>query len=722
MGTVWAATHTVTRRSLALKILKPRAKQQQQRFILEARAASAVDHPNVVRIEDVFELDDGMPVMVLELLEGESFAERLAREGKLEAGALADIFAPVVSALGAAHTAGIVHRDLKPDNVFLCAGGETSGVKVLDFGIAKLSSLNELREASDALTQTGALLGTPFYMSPEQATGEPIDHRTDIWSLGIIAYQALTGVIPTAADTVGAVLKIVMTGRLAPLSSHDVDVPDDLAALIKKMLALDPADRPDDLREVLAGFQRYTDAEVIEVGLPARPADSQAGDDHTTESADVDTGLWLAERSVDEEASATDDAAAAEAVDDGQQLDDAPVSAQAATTAGATTKTVAEAGAVQKPRRWGVTVALSAAAAIALVFVARGGGDRETSAAGTAETVAVPTVSASAVPTFSEPKLGLDALEKFRLEGAHQGAVLSSASWWQTAARDFAEAGQQPGAPLRWKAAEQFTRGQAALRDGDFVSAEAAFRKGVAIEPVWPMSHAGLSAALLAQGKFEPALSAAQQAQRLDPTWWRGVICAARVLNKQDKLNDAIQEYRRALELAPESALLLSELALTYHAARLDSEAVRFAQKALAIDGDMVAVRLMLAERALESGDGKTAVDEATRAVAVAPRDIACRLALGDALTLLGQRAEAFAAYRAMLDLLGDSAAPAGVPVERVALVKELVPNDKLPPPRVTKNTGGTTVLPERSRKLKDDLLDDFGARSSAIGAEDAYD
>src|SRR5882724_5232926 len=166
MGVVWAATHTVTRRSVAMKFLRGETRGMsqdlRQRFLREARAASAVRHPNVVTITDVFELDDETPVMVMDLLVGETLGQKLARETKLTLEQTAAILLPVVSAVGTAHALGIIHRDLKPDNIFIVEGTPPGGaVRVLDFGIAKVIELEGEGESTGLITDTGAILGTP---------------------------------------------------------------------------------------------------------------------------------------------------------------------------------------------------------------------------------------------------------------------------------------------------------------------------------------------------------------------------------------------------------------------------------------------------------------------------------------------------------------------------------------------------------------------------------
>jgi eukaryotic-like serine/threonine-protein kinase len=260
MGQVWAVTHEVTLRTAALKFLNGpvhERPERRRRFLREARAASAVNHPNVVQIHDFFELEDGTPVMVMDLLDGETLGERLAREESLPLAEAADVLLPVVSAVGTAHAMGIVHRDLKPHNVFLARSVEdVLDVRVLDFGIAKLSTAETT--ADPALTETGMMLGTPCYMSPEQSFGEKdVDHRTDVWSIGVMLYETLSGVRPLDGDNAGQVLKRLVTEVITPIEVLVPDLPTDVAGLIGRMLTRDPAGRPEDLREVQSVLERH---------------------------------------------------------------------------------------------------------------------------------------------------------------------------------------------------------------------------------------------------------------------------------------------------------------------------------------------------------------------------------------------------------------------------------------------------------------------------------
>jgi len=201
MGVVVAATNLMTEKRVALKRLLPRFAADDaavQRFLREARAAGRIDHPNVVDIYDVGQ-DRGVPFLVMELLRGVPLATAMA-EAPLDPASVVRLLMPACRGLHAVHEMGLVHRDLKPDNIFLCQrpDGTVVDVKVLDFGISK--AIDE--QVLPSITKTGSLMGTPHYMAPEQIRGlRDIDRRADVYSLGVILYQALTGALPFNAET-----------------------------------------------------------------------------------------------------------------------------------------------------------------------------------------------------------------------------------------------------------------------------------------------------------------------------------------------------------------------------------------------------------------------------------------------------------------------------------------------------------------------------------------
>jgi serine/threonine-protein kinase len=276
MGSVWGATHTVTGKAVAVKFLKGELAMNAsvvQRFLREARAACAVRHPNVVQIHDVLTLDSGAPAMVMDLLDGESLGAKLAREQRLSVAEFARTMMPVVAAVASAHAASIVHRDLKPENLFLTRNPEgPADIKVLDFGIAKINASDQ---EGGQLTKTGSMLGTPFYMSPEQLFGEKdLDGRSDTWSLGIIFYECLSGILPTHAENLGQIIKTVTATGITPLATVAPDVPLELSSLVQRMLSRERNARPtlDEIRAVIA---RYT-GETHSPNAPESPVDANA--------------------------------------------------------------------------------------------------------------------------------------------------------------------------------------------------------------------------------------------------------------------------------------------------------------------------------------------------------------------------------------------------------------------------------------------------------------
>ncbi len=248
MGSVWHATHLGLDIPCAVKFIDASATSDlnsaQARFTREARAAAQLRSPHVVQILD-HGVWEGTPYIAMELLEGEDLGKRLARVGHLLPGELHSIVSQVCRALTKAHALGIVHRDLKPDNIFIVRDDDREIVKVLDFGIAK----QQIAELSGSKTKTGALLGTPQYMSPEQAKGaRNVDGRSDLWSLAVIAFEALTGQVPFMGEALGElILKIVIEDL--PVPSGSAPVPPGFDAWWRKAVARDPAERFQTARE-----------------------------------------------------------------------------------------------------------------------------------------------------------------------------------------------------------------------------------------------------------------------------------------------------------------------------------------------------------------------------------------------------------------------------------------------------------------------------------------
>jgi eukaryotic-like serine/threonine-protein kinase len=241
MGAVYEAEHVITKRVGALKLLHTNAAASPQiveRFVREASAAGRIGNRHIVETLDAGELPSGEPYIFMELLEGTAVSELIQRRGRLRLEDAREIVLQAAEGLAAAHAAGIVHRDVKPENLFLCRG-EPATVKLLDFGISKFDLGAEHR-----LTTEGAPLGTPYYMSPEQVAGKTdIGPSADVYSLGVVLYECITGKVPFDAPTLPALSIKIFEGSYEPPSSVLASLPTDVDALIARAMATAPSQR-----------------------------------------------------------------------------------------------------------------------------------------------------------------------------------------------------------------------------------------------------------------------------------------------------------------------------------------------------------------------------------------------------------------------------------------------------------------------------------------------
>jgi serine/threonine-protein kinase len=257
MGVVVEATHIHLDQRVALKFLlahQATHRELHERFLREARAASKLRSQHVTRVSDFGTLDSGAPFLVMELLDGKDLAAVIEARGRLPVPEAVEYVLQMLEAVGEAHRSGIVHRDLKPANLFLTADASGPCVKVLDFGVSKLTQ----ERGNLKLTSEGAAIGSPLYMSPEQVQGLPgVDERSDIWACGVILYELVTGTLPFIAETMMALTTAILLRSPEPFAKVLPDAPPGLEAVILRCLAKQPGERFADVAALAAALAPF---------------------------------------------------------------------------------------------------------------------------------------------------------------------------------------------------------------------------------------------------------------------------------------------------------------------------------------------------------------------------------------------------------------------------------------------------------------------------------
>ncbi|EYF01794.1 Serine-threonine protein kinase [Chondromyces apiculatus DSM 436] len=351
MGSVWVAEHLGLNTQVAVKFMTPAAAQDAvlvARFRREAAAAAQIKSPHVSQVFDHGVAADGSLYIVMELLEGEDLRRRITRLGRLSFREAAQIVSQTAKALGRAHQLGIIHRDIKPDNLFLLDLDGEPFVKVLDFGIAKQNV-----QGDPGMTESGSMLGTPYYMSPEQLlSSKHVDARADLWALGVVAYQMLTGKLPFTGETLGALAVAVSSGVLVAPSALRSGIPPAVDAWVTRALQRDPAARFASAREMAEAL------EAAVVGAEGGQGAMASEGDHEATSAP-----WVA---------APEESAASRVTDGGagKAADSTPHEIAEHRTQGRTLQGVVAAGAHARPKHRSLALVALSLGALTLVGAA----------------------------------------------------------------------------------------------------------------------------------------------------------------------------------------------------------------------------------------------------------------------------------------------------------------------------------------------------------------
>ena len=277
MGEVWLADHQGLKTRVVVKFMLgglDSSDSARTRFSREAAAAAQVKSPHVVQMLDHGVTDAGVPFIVMEHLEGHDLGDEIEKHGAIDPAKVVVVVSQVAKALAKVHAAGLLHRDIKPDNIFLCDGEEDVFAKLLDFGIAKSSAVDQGDGSLDGETKTGQIVGTPYYMSPEQVTAQKaLDHRSDLWALGVVAYEALTGKKPYDGPSFGALAVRIATGGPPKLSDVNPALPPSADLWFAKACARDPKERFSSAKEMADAFRAAFE------GVVSLPAGAISGND-----------------------------------------------------------------------------------------------------------------------------------------------------------------------------------------------------------------------------------------------------------------------------------------------------------------------------------------------------------------------------------------------------------------------------------------------------------
>jgi eukaryotic-like serine/threonine-protein kinase len=613
MGVVWKARDTSLDRDVALKVLPPDeggiSAHSRERFSREAKAASALNHPNIITIYEINSAD-GVDFIAMEYVRGQTLAALLAG-GPLPIDQGLRYAFQITDAVGRAHGAGIVHRDLKPGNIMVTDDGL---VKILDFGLAKIAASSE--QASDvstqiALTEVGSTMGTVGYMSPEQAIGGAVDARSDVFSVGVILYEMLTGVRPFAAESKLDILQKLHFVDPPSVRSLRPHTPPEVAAIVSRSLAKKPADRYSNLTEVAAALRIVRSASTAE-SWTAPPQERSVEQRPTVRTRATRYAMALG-------VGAMLIAGSAALV---WRSGDAGIPAPPSESA--------EVSSSDAPEPYDLT---REAAALLVRQDKEGNVDR-------AITLLDRALSRDKTYALAYAHLSDAYLRKHQTNPDAQ---------WLVQARQAAEQATQltPDLAAGWQAL-----GFVHLQSGERRDAERALRKAADLDPVNPLPHVGLGMTFLAENRDAEAEAALRQAVQLGPDEWRTHGELAQFYFRRVRYAEAISAWEAALRLTPDNVLVLRNLGAAYYLAGRPDEAASILQRALEVRPSASTYTNLGTIRFFQ-GRYTEAVDAFEKAVDLGANNYQFWGNLGDGYRWApGRRNEAASAYRRAGDLI----------------------------------------------------------------------
>ena len=538
MGEVWLARDTTLERDVALKVLPAGDTDtaiRKERFFREAKAASALNHPNIITIYEI-NADQGIDFIAMEYVQGSTLGATMQRS-PLAIDVVKRLALQIAEAVGRAHRAGIVHRDLKPGNIMVTNDGL---VKVLDFGLAKMTQPIDASAATDVATQAvltreGTSVGTLGYMSPEQAIGDSVDARSDVFSFGVILYEMLSGRLPFAGKTLSEMLRELHFTEPPPLVSLRSDVPEAIRDVVAKALAKNPADRFSNLSDVAVALSGGLPADVA---TAAFPAPSRPGASLVTPSARM-------------------------------------------------------AGAA-------VVVALLAAGAMAWQFIGtRSSPGAAASTATTVDPASTFELTHAAAALLARPDRdgnadrAITALERVLAADPNSAiayAHLASAylrkqqtnpdPQWMKLARENAQRSVDLNGDL---AAGRSAMGFVHLQAGERAEADASLRRAIDLDPLNALPHVGLALNFVAQSRDADADAAFRKAIAVGPQEWRAHSEYAQFHYQRARYAEALEYWGEARKLTPDNVAVLRSLGAAYFALDRADEAASVLQRALEV-------------------------------------------------------------------------------------------------------------------------------------------